>query len=406
MKKLNNKAFTLVELIVVITILAVLATVAFISFQWYTTQSRDTVRLTDMRSIIQALNLQMTQNKDLPEWENMVNVTASGTTIFYQWTLSQNQLSTVWVFNGWFDPLTWSWVVYARNTQKNKFQIWVFLEQQQTTWKMNQSQIYADNSDKYFQTRWDKIWILLEKDSQNPISTDIDLVTTTQELQSYISNDKIIEGTWSTLTRALPNANCSRLYENGTVKNWIYEIYSSSQTSAKREVYCDFSYPEDIITDELAQTWDLINWSNVTQNTSHNTYESNIISMKSPIDSWYVIHQQWWIGTNYPIYLNTTGTCQTGKDITMRAWISYNNTDNLFRQEFRYPDGSRWFLYNTGRPHPEVLETKIVDGRTWRLEQVKWLIDRDFTGFLWYLGYNSWTPDKDHFVTGIRLWCE
>lgn len=39
--KQNNRAFTLVELIVVITILSVLATVAFISFKWYSTESRD-----------------------------------------------------------------------------------------------------------------------------------------------------------------------------------------------------------------------------------------------------------------------------------------------------------------------------------------------------------------------------
>ena len=403
---MKKQAFTLVELIVVITILAVLATVAFISFQWYTTQSRDTVRLTDMKSITQALHLQVTQNKDLPDWQDMVTVTASGTTVFSQWTLSQSQLANVWVFNGWFDPVTWSWVVYARNAQKNKFQIWVFFEQESSLWNLSNSQIFADNSDKYFQTKWDKIGILLEKDTNNPISTDVDLVTTTQELQSYISNTQVIEWTWSTLTRALPNANCSRLYENGMVKNWIYEIYSSTQASWKREVYCDFSYPEYIITDELAQTWDLLNWSSVRQNTSHNTYASNIISMKSPIDSWYVIRQQWWTGTQYPIYLDTNGTCQTGKDITMRAWISYNNVDNIFRQEFRYPDGNRWFLFNDVRPHPEVLETKIVDGRTWRLEQVKWLIDRDFTSFIWYLGYNSWTPDKDHYVTWIRLWCE
>jgi len=64
---MKKQGFTLVELIVVITILAVLATVAFISFQGYTTQSRDTVRLTDMKSITQALHLQVTQNKDLPD---------------------------------------------------------------------------------------------------------------------------------------------------------------------------------------------------------------------------------------------------------------------------------------------------------------------------------------------------
>ncbi len=405
MKTQNNKAFTLVELIVVITILAVLATVAFISFQWYASSWRDSVRLTDMKSITQALNLQLTQNKNIPDWKNMVNVTASGTIIFSQWTLSENQLSNIWVFNGWFDPVTWSWVVYARNPQKTKFQLGMFFEQQKLSKKINTNEIFANNLDKYFQTKWDKIGILLEKDTNNPISIDIDLVTTTQELQSYISNIKVIEWTWSTLIWALPNANCSRLYENGTVKSGIYEIYSSSEVSWKREVYCDFSHPEYIITDELVQTWDLIDGNNVNIYTASNP-TSNIVAMNSPVESGYVIHQKWWEWTQYVMRISNTWTCQTGKTITMRAWISYNNTDNLFRQEFRYPDGNRWFLFNDVRPHPEVLDTKIVDGRTWRLEQVKWLIDKEFTFFFWYLGYNSLTTDKDHFVTGMRLWCE
>ena len=44
----QKKAFTLVELIVVITILAILWTIAFISLQWYSRDSRDSVRISDM----------------------------------------------------------------------------------------------------------------------------------------------------------------------------------------------------------------------------------------------------------------------------------------------------------------------------------------------------------------------
>ncbi len=405
MKTQNNRAFTLVELIVVITILAVLATVAFISFQGYTSSSRDSVRLADLKSISQALNLQVVKTIKLPEWKDMAHVSASGTTVFYQWTLSKNQLADIWVFNWWFDPLTWSWVIYARNQQKNKFQLGMFFEQKKISKKINTNEIFANNLDKYFQTKWDKIWILLDENTNTVILDDIDLLTTTQKIQSYISNSRIIEWTWSVLVNILPDANCTRLYENGTTKSGIYQIYSLSEASSKREVYCDFSYPEYIITDELVQTWDLTEGNDVNANTASNP-ASTIVVMNSPIESGYVIHQKWWEWTQYAMNINNTGTCQIWKDITMRARVSYNNIDNIFRQEFRYPDGSRWFLFNNVRPHPELLETKTVDGRIWRLEQVKWLIDRDFTTFFWYLGYNSWTPDKDHYITWIRLWCE
>ncbi len=61
---IKKQAFTLVELIVVITILAILSTVAFVSFQWYAQLSRDSVRLSDMKSMEKVLKLY-----HLTQWE-------------------------------------------------------------------------------------------------------------------------------------------------------------------------------------------------------------------------------------------------------------------------------------------------------------------------------------------------
>jgi prepilin-type N-terminal cleavage/methylation domain-containing protein len=49
--KKQNKAFTLVELIVVVTILAILATIGFVSYSSYLTGVRDTNRLAQLVSI-------------------------------------------------------------------------------------------------------------------------------------------------------------------------------------------------------------------------------------------------------------------------------------------------------------------------------------------------------------------
>lgn len=51
----NNKGFTLVELIVVITILAILWTIAFISLQWYSSDARDSTRISDTASMNKVL---------------------------------------------------------------------------------------------------------------------------------------------------------------------------------------------------------------------------------------------------------------------------------------------------------------------------------------------------------------
>ena len=84
MKNNFNKAFTLVELIVVITILAVLATVAFISFQGYTSSSRDSVRLADLKNISKSFEINRTKGIDFPLPDKKVDISSSGTIFQYQ----------------------------------------------------------------------------------------------------------------------------------------------------------------------------------------------------------------------------------------------------------------------------------------------------------------------------------
>ena len=56
-----NQGFTLVELIVVITILAILGTIGFISLQGYSGQSRDTKRISDVRTLASTVNIRSTE---------------------------------------------------------------------------------------------------------------------------------------------------------------------------------------------------------------------------------------------------------------------------------------------------------------------------------------------------------
>jgi prepilin-type N-terminal cleavage/methylation domain-containing protein len=56
-----KQAFTLIELIVVITILAILATISFITLQGFTSQARDSKRISDIRSLISKIEIEHTK---------------------------------------------------------------------------------------------------------------------------------------------------------------------------------------------------------------------------------------------------------------------------------------------------------------------------------------------------------
>ncbi len=80
MKKTKNTAFTLVELIVVITILAILWTIAFISLQWYSSEARDSKRLSDITNILKKLAVEDTK------WNTIINLIDNQTT--FTWTIN------------------------------------------------------------------------------------------------------------------------------------------------------------------------------------------------------------------------------------------------------------------------------------------------------------------------------
>lgn len=85
-KIIKNKAFTLVELIIVITILAILATIAFISFKNYAGNARDGNKLTTLANIEKWLSLYQIKTGSYPTPDS---VYGSGN---YSWAL----LSQVW----------------------------------------------------------------------------------------------------------------------------------------------------------------------------------------------------------------------------------------------------------------------------------------------------------------------
>ena len=83
-----NKAFTLVELIVVITILAILWTIAFLSIQSYTSQARDSNRIPNVSNIKKWLETIYIKNSSypIPEWD------------ISTWIINWNNILKLWYF--------------------------------------------------------------------------------------------------------------------------------------------------------------------------------------------------------------------------------------------------------------------------------------------------------------------
>ena len=127
MKNKKQTAFTLVELIVVITILAILWTIAFISLQWYSSQSRDSVRISDISSMKTWLELFNLDAGKYPLPTNETIITYSWATVWTQWYFWEQTARNVSKLDKIpTDPLNDQKYVYSTTNTRQEFQIaWV-----------------------------------------------------------------------------------------------------------------------------------------------------------------------------------------------------------------------------------------------------------------------------------------
>lgn len=238
------KGFTLVELIIVITILAILATVAFISFQGYTSNSRDSVRLSDIKNISKAFEVNKTKEIELPLPNNKVDISASGSIFQYQGELSQQILqSDLNIFNGWVDPSTKQPYGYSVNAQRNQYQIIGFLENSQSFGFHNLTSTYADNTDKYPKSSWDNLAFFLNETTQELItdeanSLEIDVVLTSDEYQVVIWDKTVWKLQSDAIIRneILPNSSCQKIFESGQKNSGTYSISPDGKQDI--QAYC------------------------------------------------------------------------------------------------------------------------------------------------------------------------
>ena len=267
-------------------ILAVLATVAFISFQGYTSSSRDSVRLADLKNISKSFEINRTKGIDFPLPDKKVDISASGTIFQYQWELSQNILEkNLNIFDGGLDPVTKKPYGYAVNLEKNKFQIIWFLENNRNVANISTTKTFADNSDKFVKSSGDSLGIFLDENTKEIITASgsfdkID-VADTDTSYTYIQPGNTVakEITWSGYTLAwefqeliFPRADCNALLKNGlATTSGLYDI--SPDNINTFQVYCDM--------ETHWGGWTLINgssekigWENYTYNDSNPNFDN------------------------------------------------------------------------------------------------------------------------------------
>ena len=205
MKKLYQKAFTLVELIVVITILSVLATIGFVSYLWYTTQARDSVRLADIKTVHTWLNYYHTKNSKVPPTENAAAIIVWWETIQYQWDLWRITLWKLWVNDNLVDPTTKQKYTYITNANLTKHQVAGFLEINDPSY-VYMNTAFADES-KTFYAKWDSIWVIEDNswDLVHRVVSSFNVDAALWNLTCYFDRRNKFEWTWTQLAQELSN---------------------------------------------------------------------------------------------------------------------------------------------------------------------------------------------------------
>jgi prepilin-type N-terminal cleavage/methylation domain-containing protein len=208
----KSKAFTLVELIVVITIIAILWTIAFIALQWYTQNSRDSKRISDINSIQKSLEIYIAEKGTYPIPDNYENIIYSGSTAWIEWTIWDKVIKNLDKINKKpLDPLTGNEYTYSVTSWKTEYQIWAISEWGQMWYKLPINQTHAASkkeakamirwnyNERFLKVQsWTLNWILA---LPSIIATDI----TTPEIQTILDNKKLVYNNYSNIPHSYNN---------------------------------------------------------------------------------------------------------------------------------------------------------------------------------------------------------
>ena len=246
--KFWNKAFSIAEVIVVVIIIAILSAISFMWFQRYGVYSRDSVRLSDLNGLEKSLELQLTQTWELPYPDDYIEISSSGTLISYQWDAGEELLRTLWLKKWWVDPLDGSYYTYLVNKDLDEYQVLGLLEGSSNV-AYYPYQTFADNSARTPVTKWYPLWVLIDKEDNQPShrkKQDIDIKSSLVSRKAIFDIKNIVSGTGAELQEVFTVSNLSQKQRKYYLKNLIPEdglvLYYDMESSTRNGYVRDRSW--------------------------------------------------------------------------------------------------------------------------------------------------------------------
>jgi len=210
-----NRAFTLVELVVVITILAILWTIAFISLQWYSAQSRDSVRISDISNMKTSLELFNLDAGKYPLPTDWTEITYSWALVWTQWYFWKTVFVNVDKLDkAPTDPLTDKGYVYSTTNTRTEFQLSQAMEGSEfvNNKKLIVNSIIATEKTAHANVTWTFNWKVVKVSSWT--------------LNCVLALPSIVASSWTTLEKILINDLLAyNWYKNLPFQyTWAYNI--------------------------------------------------------------------------------------------------------------------------------------------------------------------------------------
>ncbi len=276
----NQKAFTLVELIVVIIILAILWTIAFISLQWYSKSARDSTRISNLSTMKTSLELFHLDAWKYPLPTDSFTVTYNWTEVWTQWTFWTTTANNIDKLDKIpTDPLTAKEFTYSITKTKQEFQL---------AWMFETTDLVLNNT--LSQTKaWDTIATALVTWNYNWALSKINTWTTCEILSipSIISSQPETTTDLSTI-----------LTNKWLVFNWFNNLPNNYQSSKyNNEWWFDFTSNQLIVYSDTESCEPLYD-------ADDNTARTTLITNLQTAYSWTIISNK--------DYINHITTLDTG----------------------------------------------------------------------------------------------
>ncbi len=308
---MNNKAFTLVELIVVITIIAILGTIAFVSFQNYSSQARDTKTISDLNNAHKKVALFKLESGFAPTPDNSTEVLAwAWNIITFQWEFWEN-VKRILDYGEVITDSEGNNYKYATNGKNTLFSLIGFLETPSAQ-NLLYSSSFADNSKKFLKFKWDDILVILDENNEFLADDVLDLQQSNavayigkhEQVTDNSSGKSVVINIPQRIIKNLPQdrlvietsfSSCKEILDNG--KSLWTGPYSIILNKKSYNVYCDMETDWGGWT--LASTFDTDgggNWSfsasNNLWNWTNDTlfWEQNVTNPYKNIEQKYIAY--------------------------------------------------------------------------------------------------------------------